>query len=44
MMHGGNIIFDAEGEERSKLTVQDLLGKFKENAGKELDNDRMLLV
>lgn len=44
MMHGGNIIFDAEGEERSKLTVQDLLDKFKENAGKELDNDRMLLV
>ena len=44
MMNGGNIIFDAEGEERSKLTVQDLLGKFKENAGKELDNDRMLLV
>ena len=44
MMHGGNIIFDAEGEERSTLTVQDLLDKFKENAGKELDNDRMLLV
>ena len=44
MMHGGNIIFDAEGEERSKLSVQDLLNKFKENAGKELDNDRMLLV
>lgn len=44
MMLGGNIIFDAEGEERSKLTVQDLLDKFKENAGKELDNDRMLLV
>ena len=44
MMHGGNIIFDAEGEGRAKLTVQDLLDKFKENAGKELDNDRMLLV
>ena len=27
-----------------KRQVQDLLGKFKENAGKELDNDRMLLV
>ena len=44
MMHGGNIIFDAEGEGRAKLTVQDLLDKFKENAGKELDNDRMLLI
>lgn len=44
MMHGGRVIFDAEGEERAKLTVADLLDKFKENAGKELDNDRMLLV
>ena len=44
MMNGGNIIFDAEGEGREKLTVQDLLDKFKENAGKELDNDRMLLI
>lgn len=44
MMHSGRVIFDAEGEERAKLTVADLLDKFKENAGKELDNDRMLLV
>ena len=44
MMNGGNRIFDAEGEGRAKLTVQDLLDKFKENAGKELDNDRMLLI
>lgn len=44
MMHGGRVIFDAEGKERAKLTVADLLDKFKENAGKDLDNDRMLLV
>lgn len=44
MMHGGRVIFDAEGEARTKLSVADLLDKFKENAGKELDNDRMLLV
>ncbi len=44
MMHGGGIIFDAEGEQRQNLTVSDLLDKFKENAGKDLDNDRMLLV
>lgn len=44
MMHGGRIIFDAEGEQRQSLTVSDLLDKFKENAGKDLDNDRMLLV
>lgn len=44
MMNGGNIIFDASGAQRDALTVVDLLNKFKENAGKELDNDRMLLI
>lgn len=44
MMDGGRIIFDAEGEEKKKLTTDDLLNKFKENAGKALDNDRMLLA
>ncbi|MCQ2437523.1 MAG: ATP-binding cassette domain-containing protein [Clostridia bacterium] len=43
MMNEGRIIFDVEGEERSKLTVEDLLEKFREEAGKKLDNDRMLL-
>lgn len=43
MMNAGKVIFDAEGEERSKLTVPDLLEKFKEAAGAALDNDRMLL-
>lgn len=43
MMNNGNIIYDAQDEERSGLTVDDLLYKFKEAAGKALDNDRMLL-
>ena len=43
MMDKGNIIFDVEGEERSKLGVNDLLERFKLAAGKVLDNDRMLL-
>jgi len=43
MMNFGKVIYDVAGEERKKLTVNDLLGKFKEAAGKELDNDRMLL-
>lgn len=43
MMDGGRIILDIKGEERSKLTVQDLLAKFKDKSKKELDNDRMLL-
>jgi putative ABC transport system ATP-binding protein len=43
MMDGGNIIFDAADEEKKALTTDDLLRKFRENAGKNLDNDRMLL-
>ena len=44
MMDGGKIIFDTSGEERKKLTVPDLLDKFREAAGKALDSDRMLLT
>ena len=43
MMDAGRIILDVAGKEREGLTVDDLLQKFKENAGKALDNDRMLL-
>ena len=43
MMDAGRIVFDVKGEARSKMTVDDLLEKFRENAGKALDNDRILL-
>ena len=43
MMDAGRIVFDVKGEERSRMTVDDLLEKFRENAGKALDNDRILL-
>lgn len=43
MMDSGHIVFDVKCEERAKLTVDDLLRKFKDNAGKSLDNDRILL-
>lgn len=43
MMNRGNVIYDVRDEERSKLTVADLLEKFKTKAGEALDNDRMLL-
>ncbi len=43
MMDNGNIIFDARDEEKKALTTEDLLRKFRENAGKNLDNDRILL-
>ena len=43
MMNEGRILFDVSGEERKGLTVKDLLERFKTEAGKGLDNDRMLL-
>ena len=43
MMADGRIIFDTSGDERKNLTVDDLLHRFKDAAGKALDNDRMLL-
>lgn len=44
MMDNGDVIFDTSGEERKRLSVVDLLVRFKEASGKELDNDRMLLT
>lgn len=44
MMHNGTIIFDTEGSEREKLTVKDLLEHFRSAAGRNLDNDRMLMI
>ncbi len=43
MMDRGRILFDVSGQERQGLTVEDLLRRFKAEAGKALDNDRMLL-
>lgn len=42
MMDAGRVVFDVQGEERSRMTVDDLLEKFRENAGKTL-TDRILL-
>mgnify|MGYP005623034131 FL=1 len=44
MLHQGKIIFDARGEEKSKLTVNDLLSKFYAVQGEELADDKMLLA
>ena len=43
MMDNGGIVLDVKGEERRRMTVDDLLDQFKMGAGKDLDNDRMLL-
>lgn len=43
MMDSGHIVLDIAGEERSGLTVEDLLERFQAGAKKRLDNDRILL-
>ena len=43
MMNEGHIILDVEGEEKKKLTKQQLMEKFAEIAGKQVESDRILL-
>jgi putative ABC transport system ATP-binding protein len=43
MMDSGNIVLDVSGAERDLMTVDTLLEQFKENVGRGLDNDRVLL-
>lgn len=43
MMNEGRIIFEASGEEKKKLTVEDLLKKFEEDGGSSTINDSMIL-
>lgn len=43
MMHDGRIILDIKGEEKKKLTVEDLLKRFGQVSGEEFANDRALL-
>ena len=43
LMSDGSIVLDVGGEERSHLTKEDLLSRFKAGTGQELDNDRILL-
>ena len=44
MMHEGHIVVDVEGEEKQKLTVEDLLKLFTQASGKEFANDRAILA
>ncbi len=43
MMNEGQIILDIKGEEKKKLSVEDLLQKFEEVSGEEFANDKALL-
>ena len=43
VMDSGRIVLDLSGEERTRMTVSDLLERFRQCSGRDLDNDRMLL-
>lgn len=43
MMHEGRVIIDVSGEEKKRLTVEDLLGMFSRASGDEFSNDRAML-
>lgn len=43
MMNNGKIILDISGEDKRRLTVDDLLEQFAVASGSEFDNDRMIL-
>ena len=44
MMYDGKIIYDVRGEEKKKLTVNDLHQKFREASGEEFSDDRAVLI
>ena len=43
MMHEGKVILNISGEEKKKLTVEDLLHHFEKVSGEEFANDKALL-
>lgn len=43
MMDSGNIVLDLKDEEKRNMTVDGLLEQFRIQAGKRLDNDRILM-
>lgn len=43
MMHKGKVILNISGEEKKKLTVEDLLHQFEKVSGEEFANDKALL-
>ena len=43
MMNEGKIIYDVQGEEKKNLTKADLMAKFAEIAGHQVESDKMLL-
>jgi putative ABC transport system ATP-binding protein len=44
MLHQGRVVLDVRGEERARLTVPDLIERFRSQHGEELDSDSLLLA
>lgn len=44
MLDAGRVILDIRGEEKRKLTVPDLLARFTQVSGEEVESDRLLLA
>ena len=43
MMHEGKVIVDVSGEDKKKLTINELLGLFEKASGSEFSNDKVML-
>ena len=43
MMHEGRIIYDVKGEEKKKLTIEQLLQMFEASSGSKLTSDKVML-
>ena len=44
MLHEGRIVLDVAGDERKRMTVDDLIARFRAQHGEELDSDSLLLA
>jgi putative tryptophan/tyrosine transport system ATP-binding protein len=44
MLHQGRVVLDVAGAERARMTVSDLIARFRAQHGEELDSDSLLLV
>ena len=43
MMHEGRIVVDVKGEEKKKLTIEQLLRMFEESSGSRMTSDKVML-
>jgi putative ABC transport system ATP-binding protein len=44
MLHEGRVVLDVAGEERRRMSVDDLIARFRAQHGEELDSDSLLLA